>query len=756
MEMATRKKLTNNLRISLSTALICCLSLCCLNLGAQETKYSRDVIPNYRTDVIPVIKKDTPLFNYSTEGAIEQIKMTGIYNERSFRFYSTKNEVISKASVTVRYTPSPALIPQQSQLNVYLNGQLQKSLPITKEQLGKQVSETVEFNPKQIEDSNRITLEFVGQYTTVCGTIANPALWLTVDKSSYLTLNTQKIRLANDLSLFPIPFINTQNPSSTSLPIVFANKPSDLMKTAAAVFASMGGVKAQWRGIEYPVYINEQPSEQNYVVFATNLDRPEVLKNLPKVQAPTISIIDAPNSLYAKILVISGRDEADLITATRWLATADKGLAGDTVSIVGFKALPDRLPYDAPDWIRTDKKVSFDQIAKYKGQLTSSGFHPAPIKLELKLPPDLFMVNQSNVNLDLRYRYTKPTTGEPAQMRFLLNDHLVESYDLSPKSTSSSFNSQFSLLNGLANLWNGTSIPSDMLSPENMLTFDFQYGLAVAGGSPENCKSVALIPNQVEVDPNSTIDFSGFYHFAKLPDLKLFTVSGFPFTKYADLSQTLVLIEENAPANVLSTLFTALGRLSAQTGYPATKVTVASSVSKDNAKDKDILVIAETDRKIGTMDKADPLIILDALRQKLKSTFSPDADKVAYSTYAEDTGIAAMVQYESPYSSERSIVGLFGDGQDGSFLLNKRLMNPGDLKQIGGAVAIIKPNAEPASYMVGETYFSGSLPWHQRIWYSLLDQPLLLVLFSLICALLIAGGVFYIMHSVIRLRSRRH
>ena len=104
--------------------------------------------------------------------------------------------------------------------------------------------------------------------------------------------------------------------------------------------------------------------------------------------------------------------------------------------------------------------------------------------------------------------------------------------------------SQFSFINGLANLWNNTSIPSRLLSAENQLTFDFQYGLAVDGGTQANCKSVTLIPNQVEIDPNSTIDFSGFYHFARLPDLKLFTVSGYPFTKYADLSQTLVLMKK--------------------------------------------------------------------------------------------------------------------------------------------------------------------------------------------------------------------
>ena len=67
------------------------------------------------------------------------------------------------------------------------------------------------------------------------------------------------------------------------------------------------------------------------------------------------------------------------------------------------------------------------------------------------------------------------------------------------------------------------------------MQFDFQYGLAVPGGSVENCKSVALIPSQVEIDPTSTIDFSGFYHFAKLPELKPVHGKRFPVYKVCRL-----------------------------------------------------------------------------------------------------------------------------------------------------------------------------------------------------------------------------
>ena len=82
----------------LSGTVLCALSAAFASVASaapEPATFMRDVQPAFRTDEIPVIRKDSPLFNYSTEGAIEQIKMTGIYNERSFRFYSAKNELIS-------------------------------------------------------------------------------------------------------------------------------------------------------------------------------------------------------------------------------------------------------------------------------------------------------------------------------------------------------------------------------------------------------------------------------------------------------------------------------------------------------------------------------------------------------------------------------------------------------------------------------------------------------------------------------------
>ena len=211
-----------------------------------------------------------------------------------------------------------------------------------------------------------------------------------------------------------------------------------------------------------------------------------------------------------KCSLSGGKDEAEVLTAAEWLAVNSQVLTGSSAEVKDFKPLPNREAYDAPNWIPTNDKVTFEKIAKYRGQLRSSGLHPAPISLEVRLPPDLYMVNKSNVDLDLRYRYTKPTSGEAAQMRFLLNEQLVESFELDPKKTAA-----LSPLDSLCStVWPicGTTRPflPVLLGADNLMQFDFQYGLAVPGGSVENCKSVALIPSQVEIDPTSTIDFSGF------------------------------------------------------------------------------------------------------------------------------------------------------------------------------------------------------------------------------------------------------
>ena len=67
--------------------------------------------------------------------------LRGINPNGGIEFGMRSDEVVSNAVLNLEYTPSPSLLPTQSQLKVYLNDELMDVLPVTKEQLGKKISE---------------------------------------------------------------------------------------------------------------------------------------------------------------------------------------------------------------------------------------------------------------------------------------------------------------------------------------------------------------------------------------------------------------------------------------------------------------------------------------------------------------------------------------------------------------------------------------------------------------------------------------
>ncbi|WP_181881931.1 cellulose biosynthesis cyclic di-GMP-binding regulatory protein BcsB, partial [Escherichia coli] len=73
---------------------------------------------------------------------------------------------------------------------------------------------------------------------------------------------------------------------------------------------------------------------------------------------------------------------------------------------------------------------------------------------------------------------------------------------------------------------------------------------------------------------DSTIDFSKYHHFIAMPDLRAFVSAGFPFSRMADLSETVVVMPEKPGATQVEILLNTLGLIGAQTGFPAINLTI--------------------------------------------------------------------------------------------------------------------------------------------------------------------------------------
>lgn len=101
-------------------------------------------------------------------------------------------------------------------------------------------------------------------------------------------------------------------------------------------------------------------------------------------------------------------------------------------------------------------------------------------------------------------------------------------------------------MQGLLDGKTDVSIPALKLGAVNQLRFNFQYMNPMPGGSVENCITFQPVQNHVVIGDDSTIDFSKYYHFIAMPDLRAFANASFPFSRMADLSESIVVMPKAA------------------------------------------------------------------------------------------------------------------------------------------------------------------------------------------------------------------
>ena len=731
------------------SALLAAGLLAGMPLHAADPVSVTAVAPVWRTDVTGTRTESLPLLRLVPGGTARSVKLTGLTKAQYFDFGVRADDVVSEARLELTYTPSPAVIPGISQINVYLNGQLQKSAPIPKEAVG-QVSEmSVTLNPKAMEAVNQIAVEFVGHYRQVCENPANESLWLDVGSASRLVLVKQRIRLANDLAQFPAPFVDVTSGAPTVLPMVFAGRPSAAEKEAAAVLASIAGRAAEWRGTDFPVYYNAMPGESHFVVFAPHDDRPDFLKLLPQADGPQVYVADAPGSLWAKMLVIAGRDEKDLVAAVRALAPEKLVMIGERFRVRNPRLPEPRKAYDAPRWINEGEPVAFEKLMQYPGQLTSRGYVLPPVHLPLRLVPDLYMVGDASLGMQVKYRYAKPVNGETAQFRAFVNGYLVDSETLSG---GDGRGTRTVMLPSFYGPLADRSASGLALTSVNDLSFSVGYERVTEGGSADNCRSVMLLSHQMEVEPASTVTVKGLFHHAELPDLALWAQSGYPFTVYADLSQTAVLIRDDATEGEVNTMLNAVARMSAVTGAAAVRVAVTGDPASPLLRERDILAVGRMPHLMTDIDAANAMTlqksVLDAVGGKSKAALLAGTE----ASLLSENGIAAVVSGESPLAEGRTVVALLTEGASGSWILNDRLVNPASLGGIRGAVAVLSESGE-ADFASPARYAVGNLPWYYRVWMQIIDRPGVLVLCALLSALTVGLGIFFFMRLWVRRRS---
>ena len=654
-----------------------------------------------------------PPGTFRTEQTLAELGVPATINLRgsdayhSVYFAVPQNEVVKQATMHLVYHFSPSLIPSMSHLKVMLNGTLFATLPVPANAAEHPTQETDLTMPAELlVRNNQLTFEFVGHYVMTCEDPANTVLWSHVDADSRVTLAGDLLPLTDDLKLLPLPFFDSALARPPVIPIAFATAPTIQSLEAAGIVTSWFGALGDYRPMRFPVSEGILPPG-NIVLIAENGSNLPMGLKLGMPTGPTLAVRTNPVDPYGKVLIVTGADADQMLTAAQTLAMGWSGIQGSTAVITDFHLPAASKADDAPRWMQANNKV---ELWDYNTAQSLEGDGSTPMATYYRLPPDLFFGDRQNVLLHLDYRYNSIPIGPISSMQVESNDAYLGSVPLVPGKVASR-ESQVNL-----------AIPVVNLRPfSNSLRFNLTFQLLKSGG----CKDTTPANMVGSILRSSYIDLRGFPHWSALPNLELFSNAGFPFTRFADMSQTKIVLPDQPTQQEIELYLTMLGHFGSETGYPALRVSVVGPEAMQAGTDADLLIIATGQDNSGVTKLAGsmPVAIGDGgLRvQDTRGFFTTfhhawwklrSSDEAA-SGELGTVGIpdALIEEVESPFESGRTVVLIDMKSAANFDPLITGFLQMSQSSAVSGTVTLLDGNRFH-NYRIGnEVYHVGILPW---------------------------------------------
>jgi cellulose synthase operon protein B len=663
-----------------------------------------------------------------------------------------QDERVVSARLVLDYSYSPALLPAISHLNVLLNSAVGATIPLSEPASRTSMHTTVDLPVSLLSGFNHLNLELIA-HSKASNQGNDPLssdLWLRAGPNSALELTVVPADLSSDLSALPAPFFDVRDVRRLNLSVVLPRAPGANRLESAGIVTSWLGAQAGYRGAHFTACPGTIPARGHAVVLALRDELPGL--TMPATEGPMLAIVPNPNDPKGKLLLVTGRNEAEIREAATTLVLGSRTLSGSLVRIDAPVSVLPRKPYDAPNWLPGDRPVQLGELLS-SDRFTVRGFRPGAINVSLHLPPGLFGFDNDGAELTLHFLYTARPESAHSVLQVLAGNTPIKTLPL-PGSAS----------DGNAVM----HIPTYLLPPLTTLQFDYRYE---AVKTRDHWQDIPGGPLASAIDPTSTIDISHLPRYAAMPDLRAFGDAGFPFTRLADLSETAVILPVAPGVDDYSAYLTLMSSMGQATGYPALGVTVGNPAQADALRSKDLLVLASGDDQPllktwwGALPRGffGPAALsrnsLPALWDRLTGGDAHalhDADIAAlYRSNDEDGMVAGL---ESPLARGRSVVVVSGNTPRGldavvSVLQANRYLagNRPDDKISGNLV--VAHDGILTTLSQDQSYFIGSLPLRLAVEWFFASHILLLLTATLVSVVLIGllGGVFLHRRALSRL-----
>ena len=553
-------------------------------LGGVAVRDARAAQAEPATKSVPANAAPSPsagkfdnVFTLAELGVREAINLRGVEASHSVYFSVPRNQVVTAATMKLRYHFSPGLLPGISHLKVSLNGTLVATVAADAPTSAGQsaLPETTLIMPADLlARDNQLTFEFVGHYAQQCEDPSNSTLWTQIDSNSTIELAGSLLPLANDLNSLPLPFHDVGVNPNPAVPIVFLSRPSAKAMQAAGIIASWFGILESHHPVRFVVSFGTIPSGNTIVIAENPSDIPASL-GVSAISGATVAMIANPSDPYSSVLLVTGNDADELLTAAMALPLHGDTWQGPRVTVRDLTLPALRRPDDAPRWLNTE--ANFGEIAQ-ASDLQGDG--SVPVSVYMRVPPDFFYGEKQNLAFHLSYRYNGIPLGTDSTLQVYMNGAFVSSTPMPHTDKASMV------------LETVVPIPVvDMRPFSNTMMLKFVFQPATKG----HCEEIAPMNLQGAILQDSHLDITDITHLALLPNLELFANAGYPFTRKADLADTWVVLPDQPSTEELELFLAMMGHFGAQTGYPALHVTVTNAAGMTNDGSRDYLVMGVAD-----------------------------------------------------------------------------------------------------------------------------------------------------------------
>ena len=774
--METKKMITQKLwsdRPSMVWLLtICFFAVAAMSMSSPVESKSRKVkevieqpIAAVETEKVLAPKGRVVSLTFKQMGAWSALKLRGVDGSRTLSIPVRADEVVVAAKLYLGYDFSPSLNPELSSLKVSVNGKVAMLDPLPRgNTVG--IKREVNLNPAAFDDNNYLNVDFLGQTGGPCPDPFSPAVWLTVSEESRVVLTLAPSSTVYNLRDLPAPFLDKRTYSQLTLPFVFGAAPSFGTVKAAGVVASWFGMQAGNRGAQFPVSLNALPNS-DAVVF---IQGGETIDGVKGAKSSTVSLQPHPTNPNAKLLVFTGSSDEEIARAANSVALAAPTLSGQLVTLTKETDAQPRKPYDAPAWIPVDRPVRFGELAKLE-ELRVQAYYPPVIRLNYRVSPDLFTWRSAGAPVKLKYRATRLPLHQNSSLNVSANENFIQAFALNEvdKRTNAVNPQNLSVSANSSMREESLFIPPYATTGRDQFQFAYYFDITRLGLSGTDCPYMPPNNLQGAIDPESTVDFSSFPHYAALPNLSYFANIGFPYTRMADLSESAVVLPERPNADELGVFLTVMGKMGEATGYPVLRHAVIAPPDIEKMADKDLIVIGSAGSQSLMTKWVDslPVAIVDGERrvrkvnnhwlptyrweqQDVQAVPKPNGDFTQVSTGS----MTSIMSFQSPLKAGRSVVVLYADKAAGLQKLSELLTDPERLSSIQGDFVILD-NKNIYHTKVSDTYYTGSLSTISKARWFLSDQPLLLVLLGLLVCLILATVVYRPLRRIIAKRRQK-